>query len=364
MIPYATIGTSSISHTWISNAALSSHWQLIAIYSRFPETASKFAKHHSIPREKTYTSLTALAGDGDVKAVYIASPNSLHYEHAAMMLRARKHVILEKPSCSTLQELDSLFELAKTSNVMLLEAYRHIHEANFKIVKKALITDRLIGTFYGATLTFARVSSKYLEFLSWEKQQQPLKHNLDEVGDKLELPNVFSAEYAGGSLVDIGVYPIMFAVAMWGKPECQYYLSHQLSSGVDGGGFVDLCYKDNFNVRICQSKVFTSEAKSEVYGSEGTMIINGTVEIDDIQVRYSKTKDVHSLARSPATHMMVEEAEELGRIIEENDENAALQLQHLSKTVLEITTDLRKQTGIVYPADPRQNSPLSDGSSS
>ena len=129
-ITYATIGTGWITDSWISAATKTNAWQLQAVYSRTQEQAQSFASNHGC--KTTHTSLQSLGADESVQAVYIASPNDLHDAHAKEMLQAGKHVILEKPATSTPEELDELFALAKEKGLFLIEAFRHIQEANFK----------------------------------------------------------------------------------------------------------------------------------------------------------------------------------------------------------------------------------------
>jgi predicted dehydrogenase len=334
-INYGTIGSGWITDSWITAASASGKWKLHSIYSRRAEQAKTFGSKHNCAN--TYTSLSDLAADKDLQAVYIASPNSHHYEHAKQMLHAKKHVILEKPATSTLAELEDLFRIAKEEGVMLIEAFRHIQEANFKILQKALTEEKRLGQIYGASFTYASYSSRYTNVLNGEK------------------PNIFSLEFSGGSLVDVGVYPVCFAVALFGKPQSQVYAPFICKTGVDGGGVIVLRY-EGFGVQINNSKGYTSSAPNEVYGENGTITINSSTDISTLKHWNPRTKETEELAGPYKTPEkpnvnMEEEAVEFARIIEENDVDAARELEEISRIVIGITTDLRRQNGIVYPAD-------------
>jgi predicted dehydrogenase len=246
------------------------------------------------------------------------------------VLEAGKHVILEKPATSTSAELDSLFKLAKSNGVFLLEAYRHIQEANFKLLKEAISTS--LGTPFGASLTYSTYSSRYDAVLAGET------------------PNIFSLAFSGGSLVDIGVYPIAFAVALWGKPESCTYAPYICPTGVDGGGMVTLKYK-TFGVQINQSKCFKSSAPTEIYGENGTITINATTDIESIKFWNRKTKETKELAGEKREFNLAEEAEEMARIIGEGDREAAGRLEEISRIVICITEGLRRDNGIVYDVE-------------
>lgn len=334
-ITYGTIGSGWITDSWISAASKSGKWNLVSVYSRDQERGNDFAKKHNC--STVYTSLDHFAANGEMEAVYIASPNSHHYAHAKQMLEAHKHVILEKPATATSAELDDLFRIAKQNRVTLIEAYRHIQEANFKVLEKLVNQEKRLGPIYGASFQYASFSSRYNNVLNGET------------------PNIFSLDFAGGSLVDVGVYPVTFAVALFGAPKKQIYVPFICRTGVDGGGVIILEY-DNFGVQINHAKAYVSTAPCEVYGQNGTLTINATTDISTIKHWNPQTKATEELAGSYKTAEkpfvnMEEEATEFARIIDDDDSTAAAKLEQISKTVLSVTQDLRRQNRILYAAD-------------
>lgn len=275
-----------------------------------------------------HTSIESLVKD-PIQVVYVASPNSLHYEQTKIILQHKKHVILEKPATATVAEFEDLCSLARDNGVYLIEAYRHIQEANFRKLKQYLTQ---LGPIYGTSLVYASYSSRYTNVLNGET------------------PNVFSLDFAGGSLVDIGVYPITFAVCLFGRPKSSTYQAFKCQTGVDGGGFIILQY-ETFSVSINQSKCYNSAAPSEIYGENGTVTISATVNIDSLKWFNPRTKETKDWAGPKEELKLKEEAAEFARIIELDDKKAAKELEDLSRTVLQITTEMRKQNNIIYPAD-------------
>lgn len=201
-ITYGTVGSGWITDSWISAANKSGKWKLCAVYSRKQEQAEAFGSKHGC--SNLYTSLEKFAADNSMQAVYIASPNRHHYEQAKQMLNAKKHVILEKPATSTVDELEDLFRISKEQGVFLIEAYRHIQEANFKLLRRLVKQEKRLGPIYGGSLVYASYSSRYNNVLAGE------------------VPNIFSLDFSGGSLVDVGVYPVSFAIALFGAPKSQF----------------------------------------------------------------------------------------------------------------------------------------------
>ncbi|CAK3904564.1 NAD(P)-binding protein [Lecanosticta acicola] len=334
-ITYGTIGTNWITDSWILAAQRAGKWQLHAVYSRTHEQAEAFGKKHNC--SKLYTSLDDLAADKDMQAVYIASPNNLHHEQAKQMLKAKKHVIVEKPATSTVAELDDLFRIAKEEGVYVIEAYRHIQEANYKLLKKLVNQDKRLGPIHGASFQYASYSSRYNNVLAGET------------------PNIFSLNFSGGSLVDVGVYPVTFAVALFGLPQSQTYVPYICRTGVDAGGVGILQY-DGFGVQLNISKGYQSTAPCEIYGEKGTLTINYTTDISALKHFDPKTKHSEELAGPYKTVdkpnvNMEEEAAEFARILEEQDVTALAELEEISRNVIKVTSDMRKQAGIIYPAD-------------
>lgn len=351
----AIIGTNWITSSFVQSAHESKTFQLVAVYSRKLETAQKFISETpsiaDASQVQSFDDLDKLLSSSTVNVVYIASPNSLHYEQAYKALSAGKHVILEKPAVSNLLEFDELFKLADSKNLFVLEAYRHIQEPNF-IRLQSLLNDAAkraekLGPIYGASANMAVFSSRYTKVLEGEE------------------PNVLSPKFSGGSLWDMGCYPIMFLVALFGKPASQSYYPVIIRTGVDGGGHMVLNYttessrqKEKFTVHAHTSKIYTSAAPTEIYGEKGTLRINGATGVTDINTmefipRGSKEAEQLADTNPEYTGMLnlTWEAKELGRILTQSDKKAEAVLRALSRDVLEVMEDMRKQNGIIFASE-------------
>ncbi|KAF2425296.1 oxidoreductase-like protein [Tothia fuscella] len=330
MINFAIIGTGWITDSFIQSAHSTNSWKLTTVFSRSADSATAFAQKHNIT--STHTTLESLVSDTSIQVVYIASPNSLHYAHAKQCLQAGKHVIVEKPATSTAKELRQLFEIAEANDVFLLEAYRHIQEPNFRVLEKVVKEGKLLGNIYGASLTYASYSSRYNNVLAGET------------------PNIFSLDFSGGSLVDLGVYPISAAIALFGLPVSQSYKPYIIVTGADGGGIITLNY-EKFGVSINASKIYTSSAPSEIYGERGTISMNGVTDIERVDFWDAKTKKTEKLGGEKVVLNMEDEAREFGRIIESMDMEAYGRLRVISDGVQKVTEDLRRQNGLVFKVE-------------
>jgi predicted dehydrogenase len=329
MLNFGIIGTSWITHSFIESAHATGEWHLSAVYSRKQETAEEFASKYPDNKAALYTSISDLTSDANISTIYIASPNLLHYSQAKAALSAGKNVILEKPSCSTVDELDDLFATARANNVFLIEAFRHLEEANFKILKSAL---QKLGPIYGASITFAQYSSRYDKVLAGET------------------PNIFNLALGGGALVDLGVYCVAAAVDLFGAPRDAKYWPVKIATGADGAGKLVLEY-DGFSVALAHSKIYNSTAPSEVYGEKGTLLVPSITDIDSVVFWDAKTKGKEELGGKKEALNLKEEAAEFARVINAKDREAEKRYEVRSRDILAVLEKVRKENGLLYPGE-------------
>ena len=119
MIRFAVIGTNWITRQFVEAAHESGKYKLTAVYSRSLEQAQHFANDFSV--EHLFTSLEAMAESDAIDAVYIASPNSLHFSQTQLFLSHKIHVICEKPLASNLAEVDAAIACARENQVVVMD---------------------------------------------------------------------------------------------------------------------------------------------------------------------------------------------------------------------------------------------------
>ncbi|MGO2083630.1 Gfo/Idh/MocA family protein [Vagococcus sp.] len=336
MLNLGIVGTNWITHQFVEAALASGAYQLKGVYSRSVKKAQKFSDHYENQEESLITDqLETLFHSDQIDVLYIASPNSLHYQQAEQAIRAGKHVIVEKPMASNSTELNELVELAEEKEVFIFEAARHIHEENFKKVTSLLKTrDDVVG----ANLTFMKYSSRYDAVLRGEE------------------PNIFSPKYSGGALMDLGVYLVYAAISWFGYPEDALYFNQKLTTGVDGIGMMIFRYP-TFDVTMQTGKHADSQLPSEIYLSDGTLILDAINSIEKITMieREKDKKVVIEHATDVLENPMVAEALAFSQVINhplgvEEQKNYQEWIQ-LAKDVHEVMTHMRKTSDILFEAD-------------
>ncbi|MEG3269122.1 Gfo/Idh/MocA family oxidoreductase [Streptococcus suis] len=324
MLNFGIIGTSDISHKFISSAHLSKYLQLSAIFSRKVETALSFSTNYE--NVKLYTEwIKFLSAPTDL--VYIASPNALHFEHAKAVLKAGKHAIVEKPMVSTPQELAQLRQIAKENGIFLFEAARNYHEEAITIIKDFL-KDK---TVWGANFSYAKYSSKMPELLAGQT------------------PNIFSTDFSGGALMDLGVYALYTAIGLFGRPNAARYAAHQLPSSIDLNGTGQLIY-DDFLVSIQAGKNITSNLPSEIYTSEGTLTLNACQHISSaIFTKHDGSQVVLPLRAQEDA--MLEEVQAIAQAIQTGNHDLANEWLDVAESVHQTLYTMRQDAGIIFKAD-------------
>ena len=329
MLRFATIGSGWITDSYIRGALDSGLWELAGVYSRTRERAQEYAKKHGA--RLTFTSVEDLAACPEIDAVYVASPNALHYQHCKTLLEQGKHVICEKPLCSHKAQVEELQAIANERNAVFLEAIMFLHLPQRKILEEALSQ---IGTVSLAKIDFCQRSSKLDAYL------------------KGELPNIFNPALETGALMDLGVYCLYPALALFGKPESFQIHPLMLGSGADGAGVVTLRYPDKL-VTLTYSKLGQAGADTDFQGPQGTVRVSSISRLDTISL-WCKDGSVQRLYGGDAKYkLMGWEAKDFYRYITQPEETREEYQRccSLALDVAELLEALRRQGGIRFPSD-------------
>lgn len=325
MLRLAIIGTNWITERFVQAALEVNEFELTAVYSRDTERAQAFAASFNA-QARPFTDLDTMAKSDAFDAVYIASPNSLHYEQSILMLNHGKHVICEKPIASNIIQAEHMFKVAEQNNVVLFEAFKTEYLPNFALINEHLAK---IGKVHKAFINYCQYSSRYQKYLNGEN------------------PNTFNPNFSNGSIMDIGFYCVSSAVALFGEPETVKASAHLLESGVDAHGTVILSYPEH-DVVISHSKVSDSNIPSEIQGEAGSMVIEHISECDHIILKL-RGEEAVTLHVPQVENTMTYEAKIFAQQIQQGKlcEKAKARALGVSR----ISTAVRKQVGVVFPAD-------------
>ena len=315
---YGVIGTGWIAKSFIDGARLICNSEFTAVYSRTAESGNKFAAENKI--EKVYTDISEFA-NGDFDAVYIASPNRLHYEQSKLMLQSGKHVICEKPITVEPEELEELQALASEKGLIYVEAIMYMFNPARDLLKDAI---EKIGKITSVHFDFSQLSSKYPAY------------------KRGELPNIFNPALATGCLMDLGIYCVYPALDLFGLPEKITACAHFMESGADGSGVAGLLYSDKL-VNFTYSKLGQDRLGSQIFGDGGTIKIESISKLINMTLVDNGGNETEIIGDVAKERLMGYEAQGFEHFIANPDDpyynvtkERALQVSRVMKQIREI----------------------------
>ena len=291
-VRFGIIGTNFITD-WILEAAREElRFEATAVCSRSRETGQAFALKHGIPH--LFTSPEEMAASSLIDAVYIAVPNSLHAALSILFMQQGKHVLCEKPLASNAKEAREMIRVARQNGVTLMEAMKSTLTPNFR----------------------------------------QLRRHLAEAGCLRRY------------LVSYCVYPL---VVLFGRPKRISATGLKLSTGVDGQGAVNFEY-ENLNATVLYSKIADSFLPAEIQGEKGTFILDRIQTIREVKF-IPKGGQIQDLSVPASHNEYYYEIAEFIDLIERRLCESTINSHDHSLATLEIIDEVRKQSGIIYPAD-------------
>ncbi|MDO7905703.1 Gfo/Idh/MocA family oxidoreductase [Paenibacillus sp. JX-17] len=247
-LKWGILGTAEIARSAIIPAIQESEYgDVVAIASRRAEHAAEVAEQMQIPR--SYGSYEELLQDEEVEAVYIPLPNHLHKEWTIKAAQAGKHVLCEKPSSLNAMDTTEMVEACNQAGVVFAEGFMYRYHPKHQRIKE-IINSGEIGDIRGIHCTFTF-------------------NQADQQGNVR-----FNREMGGGSIYDVGVYPIS-AARMYLDREPEAVMVHALYSPEHGD--VDMMasglleFPGDVTLTFDCGMWAASRSNMEILGTKGTI---------------------------------------------------------------------------------------------
>ncbi|WP_158977629.1 Gfo/Idh/MocA family protein [Cellulophaga sp. L1A9] len=318
---WGIVGLGSIANHFVKDLALVEASELVAVASRSIDKAEEFAKTYA--SKYAFGSYEELFKCNEVDVIYIATPHSFHAKLAIDAMYYGKHILCEKPLGVNSAEVVKMFEAAKENNVFLMEAlWSRFNPSIQKITE--LIAEGVIGAIKYVHADFAF----------------PALHRDDE--NRLLNPNL-----AGGSLLDIGIYPVFLSYLLLGKPDEIMASSKFYKTGVEMQTAMIFDYPDAQAV-LYSGLNSKSEMKAEISGTKGTIYINPRwheAQGFELEVNEEITKfDLPTKGRGYYYEIL-----EVQKCIDHKELESALWNHDESMNLIGLLDAIRSKTGIVFP---------------
>jgi xylose dehydrogenase (NAD/NADP) len=245
-VKWGIMSTADINRKVIPGAHASPKVELVAVASRDQARAEDYAKTWEI--ERAYGSYDALLADGDIEAVYISLPNTMHCEWSIKALEAGTHVLCEKPLSRHVDEVEAAFQAADRTGLLLSEAFMYRHNPQTKRAKQ-LVDEGAIGE-----LRLVRSAFSYSLY--------------DENNIRLR------TDVEGGALMDVGCYTVSGSRLFGGEPEKVYGEAWFGPSGTDWVFGGTLRFPGDVLAVFDCGTAMTARDELEAIGSEGSLFLD------------------------------------------------------------------------------------------
>ena len=246
-IKWGIIGLGTIANKFATDLLTINDAELYAVASRNQEKANAFAEKYAA--KKAYNSYEALANDPNIDAVYIATPHALHKENAILCLKNGIAVLGEKPFAMNAEEVEEMIACAQENNTLLMEALWTYFLPHYQFVLKTLKHKT-----YGEIL---KIESDFGFQRAYNTETR-----------------LFNKTMGGGSLLDIGIYPIFVALSTLGLPKSIAASATFFENGIDSSCMMTFNYENAIKAHLKSSLLEVLPTEAIFYCEKATIKIN------------------------------------------------------------------------------------------
>lgn len=245
-IRFGILGAGGIAGRFMRDFHQAKDAQMQAVASRDMARARAFAQKWEIPT--ALDSYEALCQDPQVDVVYVATPHPMHLEHAMLAMRAGKHVLVEKPAGINAAEFEQMTACALENGVFLMEAmWTRFFPGTIQV--RELLRGGEIGELRGMQASFSA----------------SIPENPPE--------RLLALELGGGGLLDLGPYPIQYALDMFAAKPVRYQgYARTADTGVDTLCAINVEFPQGLAALMCGLEA-DAQPDATLMGTEGSIYV-------------------------------------------------------------------------------------------
>jgi predicted dehydrogenase len=296
--------------------------ELCAVGSRDLQRAKQFANQYGFP--KYYGSYEELVADTEVDVIYVASPHSYHKDHTLLCLKNGKHVICEKAFALNSKEVEEMIVEAKNRNLFLMEALWPPFQPFYKKAKEILKS--------GVLGRISQLNGQFTFIPPYDPNERK-----------------FNLALGGGSLLDIGIYPVIDALTFLGVPSEIKASAVFGETGSEESISVIFSYTDGKMATLYSSFRTNSGIGCDILGEKGNLTVSRARDMSQKVILRLHGKDVEEFIFKPEAMGYHWEAEEVMRCLTEGKTESAVVPLSFSRTLMFTLDRIKKEAGIVFP---------------
>lgn len=246
---WGIIGTGGIARAFAFDLQRVSDHKVAAVGSRSAQKGHAFAAEFADCI--SYGSYEELVADPNIDGIYVATPHPSHVSNTVLALRAGKPVLCEKPFAVNSTQAKLMIDTAREKNLALMEAMWTRFLPHIKKVRQ-ILSEGTIGKVIS-------VEADHGQRLA-----------------ALQIPRLILPEFAGGALLDLGVYPISFAHMVLGVPAKITASAAFTSEGVDSQTTAIFDYESGAQAILSANMIAKTPCRAVISGTLGRIEINRT----------------------------------------------------------------------------------------
>jgi predicted dehydrogenase len=296
--------------------------ELYAVGSREKQRAEKFAAEFGF--SKNYGSYEELASDNELEVIYVASPHSFHKEHVLLCLMNGKHVICEKAFALNTGEVNEMIREAKKRGLFLMEAlwppFQPFYKKAGEILRSGILGK--IVHLHG--------------YFSFIPPYDPLDRK-------------FNIALGGGSLLDIGIYPVIDALTFLGVPDDIKASASFSPTGSEESISIIFRYGDGQMATLYSSFRTNIGIGCDILCEKGNMTVSRGRDMNQRVILSLQGMEKQEFMFSPPAMGYHWEAEEVMRCIGEGMKESNIVPLSFSLDLIKTLDRIRKEAGIIFP---------------
>jgi dihydrodiol dehydrogenase / D-xylose 1-dehydrogenase (NADP) len=324
IIKWGILGTGRISRAFAEGLRSAPNGTLQGIASRDHTRSKAYADEWNVPL--AFENYQQMAESELIDAVYVATPHTQHAENSILCMKNGKAVLCEKPFAVNSLQANEMVAQASASNVLLMEGMWSRFPPLMKELRKALSSGEI-----------GEVRTLQADFGFKPKTRDPEGRLLN--------PNL-----GGGSLLDIGIYPIALASMVMGKPKSFVSDWHRGPTGIDEQAACILKY-ENGSMALLHSSL-ESETRQEAFlsGTEGNICLHKQCWKPQKMTITSNHSQKTRIVEMPFEgNGFNYEAEFFGNLLLEGKTDNEIMSLDESLEIMTLLDQIRKEWGLVYP---------------
>lgn len=297
---------------------------LHSVVSRSMDRAESFAAEYGY--SKAYDDYYKFANDPELDIVYVASPHSHHYEHTMQCLRHGKAVLCEKAFAVNSTQVDEMINTAMANGLFLMEALWPPFQPSYRKAGELISAGQAGAPRY--------LISRFAFRAPYDPEAR-----------------TFNPSLAGGSLLDIGIYPVIDALTFLGKPDTIQTSAVFAPTGVDESIAILFGYNDGRGASLYSSFAIEGGTETMIICENANLRISRSRDhVQHLDIEYAGG-ETEAYTYKPAAMGFHFEAGEVMRCLDRGLKESPVVPLSFSRHLIGTLDSIRKKAGIIYPPE-------------